>query len=239
MLALWQAGLRVDVLKCLWVSEAQLQTCGCEALVVYNILLILQCCIWTVVINQFRSRCLCDSSWNKNLKIQPPSLMRKHALYSKALNERMINIICLCFPTLLRNVMDWVFWKNLWLYHKILWNHDGNWHSVTEMEIRVKAHLSIYLQSWNDLRRTGPQAILLKFIKQKQCYIFFLYLHWLSHNLFHSMHVKKIFYRDISLNKEQKLTVEIFRERVKRASTSISENDWSGWSSREVSILLI
>ncbi len=35
--------------------------------------------------------------------------MRKHTLYPKALNERMINITCLCFPTLLKYVMDWMF----------------------------------------------------------------------------------------------------------------------------------
>lgn len=37
--------------------------------------------------------------------------MGKHTLYPKALNERMINITSLCFPTSLKNVMDWVFWK--------------------------------------------------------------------------------------------------------------------------------
>lgn len=126
--------------------------------------------------------------------------------------------------------------NKFWLYH--MWNCDGNWQCYRDGKIRVKAHLSIYLQSWNDLRRTGPQAILLKFNKQKQRYIVFLHQYWLSHHLFHSVHVK-IFYRDISLNKEQKLTAEIFREKAKQASTSINENAWSGWSSREVSILLI
>lgn len=163
--------------------------------------------------------------------------MGKHTLYPKALNERMINITSLCFPTSLKNVMDWVFWKKkIWLYH--LWNRDGNWQCYRDGKIIVKAHLSIYLQSWNDLRRTGPQAILLKFNKQKQRYIVFLHQYWLSHHLFHSVHVK-IFYGDISLNKEQKLTAEIFREKAKQASTSINENDLSGWRSKEVSILLI
>lgn len=178
--------------------------------------------------------CHCDSSWNKILKYNSQAWWESiHSIQKHWMKEWSILQVC-AFQH--RSKMSWTgcFEKKksdcITCEIGMAIDSDG--------KIRVKAHLSIYLQSWNDLRRTGPQAILLKFNKQKQRYIVFLHQYWLSHHLFHSVHVK-IFYGDISLNKEQKLTAEIFREKAKQASTSINENDLSGWRSKEVSILLI
>lgn len=188
--------------------------------------------------------CHCDSSWNKIRKYNSQAWWERiHSIQKHWMKEWSILYVCAFQPC---SKMSWTgcFEKKKKINKSLTVSQDfmksgwGLTQCYRDGKIRVKAHLSIYLQSWNDLRRTGPQAIILKFNKQKQRYIVFLYVYWLSHHLFHSMHVK-IFYRDISLNKEQKLFKKIFREKAKQACTSINENDWSGWSSREVSILLI